>query len=341
MTVTDDEADDRARTPEGATVLSAELSKCREVCRRRLSGFTMIEMIVVITIIGLLVALLIPAVQASREAARRANCVANMKQLGIALNSYHSSVGVLPPPNNGKRGFSVHAMILPQLDLPILFNSTNFSVYSIDMVNETVYSARISTFLCPSDQSVIKSVGWTNYACNTGYGYQVYKKFNGSFAQPPELSSTASMTDGTSVTAMMAEWVQGSGMNLKNWDRLGSVSRISPLFGPDQFDQAISNCVNQANIIGVDFHYDKGKFWIRSGLGVTLYNHNMVVNGYSCLNGDRVREGSWTASSRHAGGANLLFADGHVQFLRQGVSLPVWRALGTRSGSEVISQGDY
>lgn len=98
---------------------------------RRRSGFTLIELLVVIFIIGVLAALLMVAIQATREAARRTQCMNNLKQLGIALSSYASATGVFPHGGNG-RGYSHHAMLLPYLDQMPLYNSINFSVLAPD-----------------------------------------------------------------------------------------------------------------------------------------------------------------------------------------------------------------
>src|SRR5450755_1554821 len=97
-------------------------------------GFTLIELLVVITIIAVLIALLLPAVQAAREAARRAQCVNNLKQIGLALHNYISAINVLPPGrvNSHITGmgncWGAYAEILPQLDQQVLFNSFNFNL---------------------------------------------------------------------------------------------------------------------------------------------------------------------------------------------------------------------
>src|SRR5690606_29971169 len=81
----------------------------------------------------------------------------------------------------------------------------------------------------------------------------------------------------------------------------------------------------------------RGAAWVRSGMGHTLYNHNIAINKNSCFNKAMFFEGAWTATSRHSSGTNLLFADGHIQFMRDSVALSVWRAIGTRAGGESIS----
>jgi len=143
-------------------------------------GFTLIELLVVIAIIAVLIALLLPAVQAAREAARRSQCVNNLKQIGIALHNYHdvngtfpmgSGSGVLTPATMtyaAKECWSIHAAILPQLEQTAVYNAINFNFscdstgYPTAYPNWTVFfRAQISTFLCPSDP-----YGWT--AANDG-----------------------------------------------------------------------------------------------------------------------------------------------------------------------------
>jgi prepilin-type N-terminal cleavage/methylation domain-containing protein/prepilin-type processing-associated H-X9-DG protein len=173
--------------------------------RRR--GFTLIELLVVIAIIAVLIALLLPAVQSAREAARRAQCVNNLKQIGLGLHNYHQATGVFPPghgqaahqPNyaGGYAGWtewSAQAMLLPYMEQTPMYNSINFSFnggydYGANC-NSTVWTAKLSMFACPSDPNNGKgnvpagtglpntnnyrasigtttAVGWTNGAAPT------------------------------------------------------------------------------------------------------------------------------------------------------------------------------
>src|SRR5258705_10858879 len=133
-------------------------------------AFTLIELLVVIAITGVLIALLLPAVQGAREAARRSQCVNNLKQIGLALHNYHDVNGTFPmgsgsgmynPPGtvySAKHCWSIHAAILPQFGQMPIYNAINFNfgngsgtgslAYS---VNSTVLTTQINTFLCPSD----------------------------------------------------------------------------------------------------------------------------------------------------------------------------------------------
>lgn len=317
-------------------------------------AFTLIELLVVVAIIGVLVAILVPAVQYAREAARRVQCTSNLKQLGLALNNYISAFGVVPAMATG-RGFSPHTVALPYLDNSILYNAFNFSYSPIngsqpEPPNATAVKTSISAFLCPSDGLVSTHTAWTNYAACTGYGYQRYG-YNGIFAQTS--MAPAAITDGLSHTVMMSEWVLGTGVGSVlaqvpgggQSSRQGAVQSdrltlFTPesLAAPNQFELFLAACrgltYDQADIA----LWLRGKPWADGELGKALYNNSLPPGSHSCLNGGLVIEGTWTAGSRHGGGAvTTLFADGHVKSVPSTIATAVWQSLGSKSGGEVVA----
>ena len=309
--------------------------------QHRRQAFTLIELLVVIFILGILVALILPAAQAAREAARKLSCMSNMRQMGLALQNYAASVGTLPMMNNGRKGFSAQAMFLPYIEQVNLYNRINFSFLSSDAVNSTASYLQIDTFLCPSDSMSGRHGAWTNYACNVGYGYQINRRMNGVFVKSPDKPvALAQIVDGTSNTLMLAEWVSGA-FPFKG-DELASVFRTEPSqIKPEEFNAFVDKCQHLTINASSSAWRRKGRNWINSSLGSSTYNHSLPPNRHSCTNGGSFFEGAWTAGSRHGKGANVTFADGHVRFITDSITLETWRALGTRAGNEVVTNSNY
>jgi len=299
-------------------------------------GFTLIELLVVATVIGLLVALLLPAVQSARESARRMQCANNLRQIGLGFHNYMAVNDSLPP-MIGPFGFSPFAAILPHIEGNPVYAAFNYSLPQNVDGNRTVASMSLGVLLCPSDTPPkIKHEGRTNYAANTGWGHQASGRYNGLFTMSPEPPvRPASIADGMSNTAMVAEWVCCAWFP-KTGDRLSSAYELEEdnLWRPDQFEAAIQACVN-LRLDGLSTYDKKGWKWSNGSPGYSAYCHNMGVNAASCISTE-VPSASWTAGSRHGSGANVLFGDGRVSFMKSSMTISTWRAIGTRNGGEVV-----
>ena len=173
----------------------------------RRSGFTLIELLVVIAIVAVLIALLLPAVQAARGSTCR-QCVNNLKQVGIALHNYHDVNGTFPldrtllPPYSDLNSYSVHSELLPFVEQTPLFNSLNYAIPYTDPTNTTVVATSVQSFLCPSDTTQNVPVGWagTNYAVSEGaflpwrWGVSTRPERTPAFPRPTEPSPQTTPT---------------------------------------------------------------------------------------------------------------------------------------------------
>ena len=319
------------------------------------SGFTLIELLVVIAIIAVLIALLLPAVQAAREAARRAQCVNNLKQIGLALHNYHDVNGALPLGRTLQSGtfqpFSQQARILQYIEQGTIFNAMNFSFSSEDPSNATAAATTVKTFLCPSDAPGSIPTGWAglNYRANEGtsvvmwYGADDTAGVNTNMPAPNGLffSSTqvrlADIIDGTSNTAAFSEHVIGDFNN-------NVATEISDTFKPGTYpanaDQAVAQCraIDYTNLTYQGYS-NVGAPWIYGYHSTTSYWHSGPPNSRSCMfPPSRIMT---TANSRHPEGVNAVLADGSVRFIKASVNINAWRALGTRNGGEAISDTGF
>ncbi len=222
-------------------------------------GFTLIELLVVIAIIGVLVSLLLPAVQQAREAARRAQCINNLKQIGIALHNYHDVVGTFPvdryysPATGLNLSYSGHAQMLPYMDQTNVFNALNFNLGWADPANTTSVGVSLASLLCPSDSRGNIPAGWggNNYRMNEGTGlpFEVgavdVNGVNATLPAPngPFFSNVsyriADVIDGLSNTAFVSEHVKGDFSNAIATD---ASDTFEPGTYPSTPDQAILQC---------------------------------------------------------------------------------------------------
>lgn len=308
-----------------------------ELSRR--NGFTLIEMLVALTIIGILTALLLPAVQAARESARRMRCSSNLKQIGIALAGYEQAVGSYPL----KLGYSAHVMLLPWLDQRPLYDSVNFDLNVIDFFdgNLTVRSTTIDTYVCPSDDKPIpgSNVTFTAYGGNAGVHFHP-DGLNGLFGK--SVVKVADVKDGLSNTAAMTEFRTGTlseGRKIPEWVIFDIRDKS---FRDRSALDAFATACRGASMRSTPFQmHDRGSDWVRGDVNTCLYYHLLPPNQPICTVASAFQLGTWPAGSFHRGLVHSVFADGHVRTIKESIDPAVWQALGSRNGGEVLKDGEY
>lgn len=291
--------------------------------RRRASGFTLIELLVVIAIIGVLIALLLPAIQTAREAARRSQCANNLKQLAIAANNYLDTNKLLPPSGfdtpdrgSGYPNFSMKAYMLPYMEQQQIYDQINFNHHPIwsgtyehqgEVVNRTATATIISYFLCPSDPYLGTQPGrnpyWapTNYPNNHGkIRYITNWNNNGPSYTPSTWDGSigfkignAEVVDGTSKTAIFSEWIKGhaAGNSVANdlrevYEQAGPNSFGAQTDGDPLIDRMVEDCKARAATANNAWHW-KGEAWIcGDGARGGGYQHSAPPNSYSCTFND-------------------------------------------------------
>ena len=338
---------------------------------QRRSAFTLVELLVVIAIIAVMVGLLLPAVQAAREAARRTQCSNQIRQIGLAVHNYASVHTSFPfgkgPSYPGAPVYarwSQHALLLPFLEQTALWEKCDFNYppetpgmggvlafmpayVNVSGANAVASRTPVAGFLCPSDEA--PSDPWqaqNNYVANQGSWLcdRTDEPALPTDTAPTELQTgifylkskvrPAHIRDGLSNTAFFSEKIRGHGFPDPRSDLFVIPHQTS-------LDATFNACdaVNPAT--GTPLTSKWGYSWVMGENCCTQYNHVAVPNSKSC--GGTGFPGSMTnmamqvsPSSHHVGGVFVLIGDGAIRFLTSNIDLAMWRALGTRANQDAV-----
>ena len=332
----------------------------RPVPPRPRGGFTVVELLVVVAVVGLLAALILPAVQASREAARATHCRNNLKQFGLALHDRHAATGALPAASRDEPGrrfgeYSPQARLLPYLGAGALAAEVDPTVDRVNAEHPPFSrwdGVTVPAFLCPTDGG--PAAGALNYRINTGAPPRYDTPWGG---RPPagwpadgqfgpfrtfRVTPLSATRDGASQTAAMSEKLRGDGPG--GFDRrtdawLTGRGDVGP--GEVSAGELAEICA-AAPGTPTRTYARAGNSWLQPGFHHAWYNH---AAGPNPPFPDCDLTGAWyplpvgglySARSDHPGGVNLLLLDGAVRFVADAVDLPTWRALATRAGGETV-----
>jgi len=335
------------------------------------AGFTVSELIVVIAVIGVLISLIGPAVQAAREKARQATCSVNLREIGSALHGYEATYQRLPrggrmpyifinpdDPSAGAiaRSHSPHLYLTPFLEQSVVYELADLNagtfpgftqIYGLPDPNERVWNTRLAVFLCPSDPQT--SVARNSYRVNLGGAAfpepprNYAGKFSGPFTPVDKVPRLSDCTDGLSNTVAFSERVAGD-QNPSAYDPRRDIFDVSDIIDPNRIrfssnpdDDYVSACRRLTNPF--PSHYSTaGLYWTPAGLLDTWYNHLLTPNSRIPDCGSTLNVGGAvvTARSVHPNGVNVLLMDGSVRFVTDSISAPVWLAVGGAQDGEIV-----
>jgi prepilin-type processing-associated H-X9-DG protein len=310
----------------------------RSRCLRR-SGTSLLELLIAISIVGMLIAILLPAVQAARETARKTECGSKLRQMGLAVANYEAVFSYFPPGANST-GYGAHVTLLPYLGdaaYAKMFKEVN-QLADPEVGNPVAFFRCPAIYICPSDPITRDARNGTNFGLSFGTGIQVHG-YDGAFRHletsspqfPEGPTRAADAIDGLTHTAFVSEILAANGSSeflRVNWytqDTLDDRSELDDfanqcrtrIYKLDNDGQPRGNLVN------------RGRPWFYGDAGITFYNHILTPNSPSCVNGTRVQFGAYSTASLHRNGVNVLWGDGHVAFVSATVNQIVWRDFGS------------
>ncbi|QDS90639.1 Type II secretion system protein G precursor [Rosistilla ulvae] len=329
-------------------------------------GFTLVELLVVIAIIGILVGLLLPAVQAARESARRMQCSNNMKQLGLALHNYHDTYRTFPayrqkagnPSALDFQGYGPMIPLLPYIEQTAVYDlikttSRDFYLPITSAVDGLVAGMPMDAFTCPSNLPFPSSTvrGGSSYAVCAGsnIGWTVAEsRRNGVFGMDVP-TKMARIIDGTSNTIMLGEHLSGDGddslyrkkadlVRAQPWTAANESTAQGPITDGEmaaygQACEAGSN--NHTSYYGYRWGRPVYIYTVFNTLAPPNWKYPSCMTCATCGAGDS--SGVYPSRSRHPGGAMHTLADASVRFMTETVELQLYHGLGSRDGGEVVA----
>ena len=351
------------------TILSRRLNRSLVVRK----AFTLVEMLVVIGVIAILVGLALPAVQSSREAARRAQCLANLGQLSRSVHIFEAANGGFPMASFSTRPLPNHRLgsdgkpiygaypfvckLLPYIEQAPLFNTINFdslngmyaSLQRSDHATEL--STRINTFVCPSEIRFEVAPGYAPLSYRGNYGLlewsvppnviptpaQLTKlgAFHPPFTADDRVAPVSFIRDGLSSTLLFSEKPIGSGIAGEYQAFRDWAQMHMPDSHASTADLWLGAC---SRMISPKAHLDAGASWMLFGIPFTLFSPNDAPNGRvpDCGFLTWRSYGVFTARSYHPGGVNASMCDGSARWFTSSTNRAVWRAIGTANGGESV-----